>query len=282
MFIRRKFFQFPVSVAFDDTIITTARMISRQFSGHPTTIKEILRRDLLLKKFARTWIQPQLNPSQQVQRVGAAKLLLQILQMLQPNAFDGITTGDKSGFQYVYMSNSMFARSRDHAATRTKDADRTKKTMLTVFFTNRRLIVLEALPKGTTFTQHYFISDILPDLDGEKLRYRRKNPGQGFFLNMDYSKCHKAKKITGKLQQKHIRRAPHPLYGPDLSPCDFWFFDIFKQKIKDREFCPAQEIVRSLSDAWSDLTFEDIQRVFLEWMDRLTWVIENDGQYFPT
>jgi hypothetical protein len=22
--------------------------------------------------------------------------------------------------------------------------------------------------------------------------------------------------------------------------------------------------------------------VFLEWMDRLTWVIENDGQYFPT
>jgi hypothetical protein len=26
---------------------------------------------------------------------------------------------------------------------------------------------------------------------------------------------------------------------------------------------------------------EDIQRVFLEWMDRLTWVIENDGEYFP-
>jgi hypothetical protein len=43
------------------------------------------------------------------------------------------------------------------------------------------MIVLEALPKGTTFTQHYFISDILPHLDGEKLRYRRKKPGQEFF-----------------------------------------------------------------------------------------------------
>jgi hypothetical protein len=54
-----------------------------------------------------------------------------------------------------------------------------------------------------------------------------------------------------------------------------------KQKIKDREFCSAQEMLRSLSDASSDLTFEDIHHVFLEWMDRLTWIIENDGGYLP-
>jgi histone-lysine N-methyltransferase SETMAR len=153
--------------------------------------------------------------------------------------------------------------------------------MLTVFFASRRLIVLEALPKGTRCTQHYFISDILPDLDGENRRYRRNNPGQEMFLLMDNTKCHNAKKITGKLQKKHITREAHPPYSPDLSPCDVWFFGMVKQKIKDREFCSVQEILRSLSDAWSDLTFEDIQRVFLEWMDRLTWVIENDGEYFP-
>jgi hypothetical protein len=54
-----------------------------------------------------------------------------------------------------------------------------------------------------------------------------------------------------------------------------------KQKIKDREFCSAQDMLRRLSDAWNDLIFEDIQRVFLEWMDRLTWVIENAGEYCP-
>jgi histone-lysine N-methyltransferase SETMAR len=164
----------------------------------------------------------------------------------------------------------MFAPSRDLAATRTKDADRTKKTMLTVFFTSRRLIVLEALPKGTPFAQHSFLSDILPDFGGEKLRYRRKSPGQEFFLHMENSKCHNAKKITGKLQKKHITRVPHPPYSRDLSPCDFWFFGMVTQKIKNREFCSAQEIFRSSSDAWSDLTFEDVQHVFLEWMDRLT------------
>jgi hypothetical protein len=59
----------------------------------------------------------------------------------------------------------MFTPSRDLVATRTKDADWITKTMLTIFFTSRKLIVLEALPKGTTFPQHYFISDILADLD---------------------------------------------------------------------------------------------------------------------
>jgi histone-lysine N-methyltransferase SETMAR len=121
--------------------------------------------------------------------------------------------------------------------------------MLTVFFTSRRLIVLESLPKESTCTQHYFMSDILPDLDREKLRIRRKNPGQELFLDMNNSKCHNAKKITGKLQQKQVTRALHPPHSPDLSPCDFWFFGMVKQKIKDREFCSAQGILRSLSDA---------------------------------
>jgi hypothetical protein len=54
-----------------------------------------------------------------------------------------------------------------------------------------------------------------------------------------------------------------------------------KEKINDRELHSAQEIFSHLSDPWNDLTFEDIQRVFLEWMDRLIWVIVNDGEHFP-
>jgi hypothetical protein len=245
-------------------------------------IKEILGRELRLKTVARRWVPDQLNPSQKVHRVQAAKLLLQTRQMLQPNAFDGIATADESWFQYAEMSDSVFDPLRDLAALRTKDAPRTKKTMLIVFVTSLRLIVLEALPKRTTFTQHYSISDILPDLDSEKPRDHRKSPGQGLLLQINNSKRHNAKKITGKLQQNtHITRASHPRYWPYLNPRDFWSFGVVKEKIKDREFCSAQETLSSLSEAWNDHTFEDIQRVFLEWMDRLTSVIENDGEYFP-
>jgi hypothetical protein len=56
-----------------------------------------------------------------------------------------------------------------------------------------------------------------------------------------------------------------------------WTIQNVTAQRRSPEFCSAQDILSSLSDAWSDLTFEDIQRVFLEWMDRLTWVLENDG-----
>jgi hypothetical protein len=32
---------------------------------------------------------------------------------------------------------------------------------------------------------------------------------------------------------------------------------------------------------WNDLTFADVQRVFQEWMERLTWVIGNNGEHSP-
>jgi transposase len=35
---------------------------------------------------------------------------------------------------------------------------------------------------------------------------------------MDNSMCHKGAKITEKLEKRHITRAPHPPYSPNLSP----------------------------------------------------------------
>jgi hypothetical protein len=43
----------PLRKFLNDFPFTTARMMSRQFSAHPTTIKEILRRHLGLKKSAK-------------------------------------------------------------------------------------------------------------------------------------------------------------------------------------------------------------------------------------
>jgi hypothetical protein len=108
-----------------------------------------------------------------------------------------------------------------------------------------------------------------------------QKPGTCIFLHMGNSTCHNPKEITGKLQKRHTTGALHPVYLPDLSPCDFWVLGMVKKKTKDREFCPAQEILSSLSDASNDLALQDIQRVSLEWMNRLTWVIESNGEDFP-
>jgi transposase len=99
---------------------------------------------------------------------------------------------------------------------------------------------------------------------------------------MDNSMCHNGTKITEKLEKRHIVRAPHPPYSPDLSPCDFWLFGILKQKMKERVFHSEEQILAAITESWNELTFEDIQKVFHNWMERLIWVIANSSEYYQS
>jgi hypothetical protein len=96
---------------------------------------------------------------------------------------------------------------------------------------------------------------------------------------MDNSICHHGAKISEKHEKRHIVRAPHPPYSPDFSLCDFWLFGILKQKMKERVFQSEEQILAAITESWNELTFEDIQRVFHNWMERLIWVIANSGEY---
>jgi hypothetical protein len=51
--------------------------------------------------------------------------------------------------------------------------------------------------------------------------------------------------------------------------------------MKDQEFQSQQAILRAIEKSWNHLTFADVQRIFQEWMERLTWVIGNNGEYYP-
>jgi transposase len=154
--------------------------------------------------------------------------------------------------------------------------------MVTIFFTSTRLFVLNFLPKGTRFNQDYFIDTVLPNLYSEKRRITRHNGLPSFLVHMDNSGCHNGAKIAEKLEKRHMKRAPHPPYSPELSPCDFWLFRILKQKMKERGFQSEEQILAAISESWNELTFEYIQRVFHNWMERLTWVIANSGEYYQS
>jgi hypothetical protein len=201
--------------------------------------------------------------------------------MYAEHNFEGIATDDESWFQYSSYSDSMFAGSRESVVPRIRRDISRQKTMLTIFFTSTRLLVLETLPKGTKFNQDYFIDAIFPRLYNEKRRISRKEGFPAFSVHMDNSMCHNGNKISEKLAKRSIEPAPHPTYSPDLSPCDFWLFGTIKHNMKDREFQSQQEILSAVAKLWNDLTFADVQRVFQEWMERLTWVVGNNGEYCP-
>jgi transposase len=79
---------------------------------------------------------------------------------------------------------------------------------------------------------------------------------------MDNSMCHNGRKVANELDNLKLDRVPHPPYSPDLSPCDFWLFNMLKQAIKDREFHAVEEIPSAFHEVSSQVTSEDLQSVF--------------------
>jgi hypothetical protein len=96
-----------------------------------------------------------------------------------------------------------------------------RKVMLTIFFRGTSLISLDTLRQDQTYTQEYFIHNILLDLVNEKRRIWRRDRAGRFFVHVANSVCHNGGMITSEISDAKFRRLPHAAYSLDLSPCDF-------------------------------------------------------------
>jgi hypothetical protein len=85
---------------------------------------------------------------------------------------------------------------------------------------------------------------------------------------------------TTEFDRQRLGRAEHRPYSPDLSPYDFWPFGFLNKRLRDHRLRGVQSLHQAITNLWDELTFEDVEAVFLEWMNCLSWVIENKGQYF--
>jgi hypothetical protein len=47
---------------------------------------------------------------------------------------------------------------------------------------------------------------------------------------------------------------------------------------KDREFSSNEQVEDAITQVWNDLSFEDVQSVFQNWMSRLACVIDTGGE----
>jgi hypothetical protein len=76
-----------------------------------------------------------------------------------------------------------------------------------------------------------------------------------------------------------MKRAPHPAYSPDLAPSDFYLFGYVKQLLAGQEFPDGEAFVGAINASLEGIEKVTLQRVFLEWMERLRRSIEIGGEY---
>jgi hypothetical protein len=189
----------------------SACIIAKHFLRPASIIKEILQKGLGMRKFSRRWVPHSLSDAQKVARVEAAKEMLKILQESEMNDFDVISTGDESWFQHLrHLRQCLPVRQqmlfRGHAR------QLARKTMITVLFTAKKLIVFDALPRGNTLNHPYFTNSIFCDLKTANPNFRRQKTAPTFWMRMYNSMCHNGSKIMSKIKRKHISRMPHPPY----------------------------------------------------------------------
>jgi hypothetical protein len=118
--------------------------------------------------------------SSKIKTVEASTELVQILNDIEADSFDGIRAGDESWFQIPYESLAMFVKSPVDVVPRPKKGFGMKRAVVTLFFTDKKMPMTSDVPKGQKCIQDCFISDILLELERDKKDINRKSQ-EGLF-----------------------------------------------------------------------------------------------------
>jgi len=70
---------------------------------------------------------------------------------------------------------------------------------------------------------------------------------------------------------------PHPLYSPDLAPCDFFLFPKMELKLKGCRFDTTEAIQAESQRMLDTLIEKDFQEAFQKWRDGGTGVYMQKG-----
>jgi len=73
---------------------------------------------------------------------------------------------------------------------------------------------------------------------------------------------------------------PHPLYSPDLAPCEFFLFSKMKLKLKGRRFDTIEETHTESQRVLDTLIEKDFQEAFQKWRRWWDRCLHAGGNYF--
>jgi hypothetical protein len=94
------------------------------------------------------------------------------------------------------------------------------------------------------------------------------DPDPRLVLYMDSASPHRARLAARNLAENQII-ASHPAFSPGLAPSDFVPFGALKGQLSGRIFESPEELVEAIREITSAIPRTILERVFLEWEERL-------------
>jgi hypothetical protein len=74
-----------------------------------------------------------------------------------------------------------------------------------------------------------------------------------------------------------MKRAPHPVFSPDLAPWDFYLFGKIKTALMRSEFESERSLLDGVLGVINTISREELEALFEDWLSRLDQCLQRDG-----
>ena len=141
-----------------------------------------------------------------------------------------------------------------------------KKMLYAIFFNSSGPVVQVPCPSGHTVTCRFYKNSLLKKV---KEFYNKKRPSKGWSrvnLLHDNASSHKCEDVKSFLASEKVKVLNHPLYSPDLRPCDFFLFPRLKKMLSGTS---RSSLGRDLYQCLQQIPKDDYLSAFRDWVKRL-------------
>ena len=193
-----------------------------------------------------------------------------------------MVTGDESWVFHKQIgrksSNAAWVARGDPPPTVFRRSRFAPRSLLCIFFKSAGPLLIHLVKRGQTIDHDYYISNYLQPVIDEFKTQRPSLGVQSIKLHHDNGKPHMHKDVISYLQSEDVTIMSHPPHSPDLSPCDFWLFDLVKENIDNQD--DAESLHEAVTKFMKSLRKGEYRKTFHKWIERMHLCVNNHGDYF--
>ncbi|KAA6360209.1 MAG: putative mariner transposase, partial [Streblomastix strix] len=214
-------------------------------------------------KVSKRWVPYTLSAEQKQKRVQMAEVLYGDIVNESGNNYANLATMNESWmyFEYLIMTQWVPAGTARPQAART--TIHTKKIMLRAVLTGTEFWLLDFKTEIGGIDLKYFTEVVLSAIQDD-MRILLESLIDRVRLHMDNAPSYNSKATNWFLTESIFERIPHPLYSPDLAPCDFWLFEELKGMMRGKKFAELNELSQFCSDFTESQNADKLKSVYEE------------------
>jgi hypothetical protein len=185
---------------------------------------------------------------------------------------------DESWFLLHYPNESAWAESQDKLPVRVKQTIDAEKCLVSVLWSVNETNSLVYVPKGESDNSAFFCNVVAQSLVESICSQSRRRSLKDLYVHLDNARPHSSRQPNDCLQAIKAPWMAQPACSPDAAPSHFFPFGLPKQQIQGFHFSDRETLKSARCRIFNGIDREVFISVFLDWIERLERVIENNRE----